>query len=384
MDQILRSERSQGQDEWDGASDAQRRTAWGTITQSLNNNPKLSAKVDNVDLGKVELLIRSIREQYYRTTVASKSALRDELMAARLEDHDSINEYITYVETLIKRLTGLGKTIDDEDKQYYLLKGLPDDYDPVKMSISTSEDPLAWERIVFKLRDFASNPKVMGTTASKGKRKKQVYHTQFKHNNKHDKHGNNKGNKQRPPACRLFLKGKCTRSNCKYSHVQLPNTNNTSDKKCSYCGKANHTADVCFKKKRDEEAQERLQAHSIEAQQVRQPAQAPQTQQQGPTTTTFASGNDDDATYFSVYATRATTSRTCYTCGKKRKPADPCVSCKRPKEQTDSATALLLLLRRALLLLLLLLLLLRQALLPLLLQLLLLRQVLFLLLPQPP
>ena len=79
-------------------------------------------------------------------------------MAARLEDHDSINEYITYVETLIKRLTGLGKTIDDEDKQYYLLKGLPDDYDPVKMSISTSEDPLTGSA---SYSNFATLPPIL-------------------------------------------------------------------------------------------------------------------------------------------------------------------------------------------------------------------------------
>ena len=33
------SEAKDKDSKWDGASDAQRRTAWGTITQSLTNNP---------------------------------------------------------------------------------------------------------------------------------------------------------------------------------------------------------------------------------------------------------------------------------------------------------------------------------------------------------
>jgi hypothetical protein len=57
------------------ATDKHRKLAWGAITESLNDD--MLAKVDNVKLGEVELLLREIRNQFYRATVSTKSSLKD-------------------------------------------------------------------------------------------------------------------------------------------------------------------------------------------------------------------------------------------------------------------------------------------------------------------
>ena len=51
-----------------------RRKAWGRVTSSLGGD--MTSKIDDVELGEVEALLRLIREKYYKSTVQSKSKLR--------------------------------------------------------------------------------------------------------------------------------------------------------------------------------------------------------------------------------------------------------------------------------------------------------------------
>ena len=46
----------------------------------------MTAKIDNVPMGKVVLLLRTIRKQYYRETIATKSQLRERLHNIQLSD----------------------------------------------------------------------------------------------------------------------------------------------------------------------------------------------------------------------------------------------------------------------------------------------------------
>ena len=137
-----------------------RRRAWGVIMTSLNDD--LTAKVDDVMLGEVEQLLREVRKQLYKATVQSKSKLKKQLHKAQLEDHADLGAYIAHVNTLCKRLAGLGSRVTQEGKEFVLLEGLPADYDAIKQNIKIPREPaLTWEQIVFLLEDYA-DPKIPG------------------------------------------------------------------------------------------------------------------------------------------------------------------------------------------------------------------------------
>ena len=222
----------------DKADDADRRLAWGCITGSLQGD--MVSRIDKVPLGEVEELLRCIRSRFYRKTANSKSELRQKLHGARLEDHADLETYITYIEKCVSRLAEMGKTIDDEDKLFYLLKGLPADYDATVavINIPRPEGVLSWDQAVHMLRDRAQNPNVAGSISlNHGNKRKDTVLT--------SKHQQGK----EMPVCRDFAKGRCRRKNCRFRHVDQPRP------KCSYCGKPNHTADKCFKKQREQKEQ---------------------------------------------------------------------------------------------------------------------------------
>ena len=57
-----------------------------------------------------------------------------------LEDHVDLGAYVAYLEGIAKRLGGLGKPVDDEDRLYHLLRGLPDDYRIAKQAIKMPQN----------------------------------------------------------------------------------------------------------------------------------------------------------------------------------------------------------------------------------------------------
>ena len=98
-----------------------RRIIWGTINSSLSK--KMMNKVRNVTLGEVEELLRKIKNEFYRSTVVSKSKLKDQLHSLQLESYSDLSDYISALQAIVTRLKGLGYKVDKEDKEYYLLKG---------------------------------------------------------------------------------------------------------------------------------------------------------------------------------------------------------------------------------------------------------------------
>jgi hypothetical protein len=182
---------------------AHRRRAWGKVTSSLSAD--MTAKVDDVELGEVEALLRLIRNKYYKATVQSKTKLRRQLEKARLEDYADLGAYVAHLKSLAKTLRGLGTLISDEDMNYRLLEGLPTDYDLIKQAIKLPRDvPLTWEQMVFMLDDFADDPKVPGSS-TRGVTSDTVHTTQEK------------------GTCFAFAKGKCKRGDsCRFRHHKAP------------------------------------------------------------------------------------------------------------------------------------------------------------------
>jgi hypothetical protein len=212
-----------------------RRIIWGTINQSLSK--KMMNKVRGVSLGEVEDLLRKIKNEFYRSTVVSKSKLKDQLHSLQLENYTDLSDYIAGLHAIVTRLQGLGYKVDKEDKEYYLLKGLPLDYSPVVQVIKIPRSPaLTWDEIVYMLQDFADDPKVIGSTNKTNPKLNKVLTI------KSDE------------LCRNYALGKCRRGNrCRYRHEDQPGSTPRQRPKCTYCKRTGHMVDKCFKKQRDED-----------------------------------------------------------------------------------------------------------------------------------
>ena len=55
-------------------TNAQRRQAWGLVYCSLED--EMTAKVDDVNAGDVEGLLRAVRGQFYKSTIQTKTKLK--------------------------------------------------------------------------------------------------------------------------------------------------------------------------------------------------------------------------------------------------------------------------------------------------------------------
>ena len=212
-----------------GMAVAKRQKAWGLITQSITSS--LRAKVSKVKMGEVEDLIRAIGDQYFKATVGSRSKLKTKLGEAMLEDHVDLGAYVAYLEGIAKRLGGLGKPVDDEDRLYHLLRGLPDDYRIAKQAIKMPQNKdLTWEQIIFILEDVAEDPKIPGHSHKAGD---SAHATQ----------------QDQVDACINFAtKGVCAYGDkCKYEHIKAPGGHPRSNRDitCYNCGKKGHKRPEC-------------------------------------------------------------------------------------------------------------------------------------------
>ena len=242
----------QAGDRHGAATAAQRQGSWGLVTDALG--PPLLARVDDIALGETEDLLRRISEQFYRKTIGGLITLRKELAGTRLEDFADIEYYfvsLTSRMSRIERLQAPPRPFTGEEKAYRLMEGLPADYRPVVQTIKTARPPLTWQEMLDLLRDFASDPSVLGTTSKAAKRSNQVLFTASK-GGLHQPEGvfTTRSRLERSKeACRDHAKGRCKRGdNCRFSHTATP----TLRLPCGYCGMTNHAEDRCFKKQRDE------------------------------------------------------------------------------------------------------------------------------------
>ena len=222
-------------DKKDAAADAgDRKKAWGTITRSLND--EMLKHINHVGLGEVEELLVAIRSYYYRNTVGTKNALKKKMQHCALEDHASFETYSSWLKNTFKRLAGLGYDVSDEDQAYYLLEGLPSDYNTIKTALTLPRaTPLTWDEHIFMLRDFiTSNPGIVGGTEPKPDGSFHGF----------DRYENDEKSQE---TCRDHAKGHCKRGNkCRFRHVEQP-------RRCAYCKKNGHTEAFCWTKKREQE-----------------------------------------------------------------------------------------------------------------------------------
>src|SRR6056300_1016084 len=153
-----------------------------------------------------------------------------------LEDHASFETYSSWLKNTFKRLAGLGYDVSDEDQAYYLLEGLPSDYNTINTALTLPRaTPLTWDEHIFMLRDFiTSNPGIVSGTEPKPDGSFHGF----------DRYENDEKSQE---TCRDHAKGHCKRGNkCRFRHVEQP-------RRCAHCKKNGHTEAFCWTKKREQE-----------------------------------------------------------------------------------------------------------------------------------
>ena len=176
--------------------------------------PKIFARTAKIPMGNVEKLIRNVRDMHYNSTMASEFSYREKLSRASLDNHDDIDELISFVEEQRDILLTIGAAAPEEEVIFHLFKALPRDYDSVVTVCKIPREPkLTFEQIVTMLRNFAlTNSNVPGTISPNRKVHKDEVQT-FQDNRP----------RPRKEACRNFLRGQCRRgANCLYSHDSPP------------------------------------------------------------------------------------------------------------------------------------------------------------------
>ena len=213
---------SKGECDIGGISDKTRRKIWFKLSDSLC--PEILVKTDSssVKLGDVVSLLREIRKMFYRNSAYMRSHLKNKLHSVRLDDFNSVEGLITFIETISKRLTTCGRPVIEEDKIHYLLDALPDAYEGFKTTLMMpAAENIRWLQVVEMLREIAVNPQLPGTTAISRKNRDVVMQTDDKprpqgnhqrRNNKKNSNNNKTAaddDKSNRPLCRNFAKGFC-------------------------------------------------------------------------------------------------------------------------------------------------------------------------------
>ena len=104
------------------------------------------------------------RAIFYRTSIKTRSRLKKQLAAIKLEHYKTLTDYTTALTDIIGKLADIGCKVDFEDQVEALLDGLPPAYDAVSTVIKIPRaTPMTWDEIILLLEDFADDPKNPGS-----------------------------------------------------------------------------------------------------------------------------------------------------------------------------------------------------------------------------
>ena len=237
-----------------------RKAAWGCVTTSLSY--EMSTLTSSISLGNVEELVRLVFNHHYRNSPSTRGALKDKLHSLKLEDYKSFEAYVAEMKNILRRLSSVGYEVGDEDRVYYLLKGLPSDYDALKQTIRCcqSREGTTFEIAIADIRSFCQdNPKVFGSGVATTKRSDTVMVQQDSSNRFRKSKG----------VCKYYAKGQtCPYKPCKYKHKKATTSSKESETSkdskgssqvptCTYCEKGKHPVAKCWKKKRESKGSEK-------------------------------------------------------------------------------------------------------------------------------
>jgi len=115
-----------------------RRKAWAAISTSIG--PDVMAKISvKPKVGNLVELWKSIQNCFFRSTAISKNAIKTKLTALTLTSSGGPDAYLAALIDYFDLLARAGSPVDDQDKSFHLLKGLPAEYHHFKTALDVSE-----------------------------------------------------------------------------------------------------------------------------------------------------------------------------------------------------------------------------------------------------
>ena len=227
----------------------------------------------------VPKLLRHLHRKYNSGNVADRTRLRNEYQAMKLNHFADVEQYITEFHNKVEELKEqkLGLVDSDEEVLFQFNQGLPSQWD-IYVAMTVAQGLTFAQSCAFYKSTATRQPNLPGANRPRPHGRDIANFSSDSQSSGHSE------------ICRNFARGKCNRkANCKFSHSVLPNNNQNSKKNaianasattCSYCGKPNHTAEICFKRKRDAANQQDAAAAAAQTNAVQAgpalPMQSPQ------------------------------------------------------------------------------------------------------------
>ena len=190
-----------------------RRKAYIMIKRSIS--PEIKSKLEDINAGEVETLLRRVRLSFYKPSPHLVELLHDKISTLTVANFTNMDAYILEFKQTASLLSNCGGKVDDSILKMWLLKGLPSDYTMVKFHVQTNPANISLADTYLAIASFAStDPRLTGSThpAHKAGRRDRASAA------------------SEPPAtkseelCRTFARsGKCPYGDsCKWKHVTKP------------------------------------------------------------------------------------------------------------------------------------------------------------------
>lgn len=92
---------------------------------------------------------------YGKTSTISTLELFRHLFSVRLENYDSMQEYLNDTLSTQAKLSGMDEGVTDKILAYVMLLGLPPQYEAIKLTLESNKDVLTSDLVLFKLANYA-------------------------------------------------------------------------------------------------------------------------------------------------------------------------------------------------------------------------------------
>ena len=153
----------------------QRNVAYSILINAMA--PAVLHLVQAAPLGDPHAVWQALLDNYERSTLSSKAALRRQLHLSKLKDGETFSSFVQRVNESARLLTTMGDKVSDPECFTVILNGLPDSFDPIVTTLEADSD-ITYETACNRIRDFElklklrSKPKAGDATAYSAKKEK--------------------------------------------------------------------------------------------------------------------------------------------------------------------------------------------------------------------
>ena len=175
-------------------------------------SPEIKSKLDDINAGEVEALLRRVRLSFYKPSPHLVELLHDKISTLSVANFTNMDAYILEFKQIATQLNNCGGKVDDSLIKMWLLKGLPSDYNMVKFHVQASPAGLSLADTYLAIASFAAtDPRLTGST-----------HPAYKAGRRD--RASTASEPKSEELCKAFAKtGKCNYGDkCKWKHVMKP------------------------------------------------------------------------------------------------------------------------------------------------------------------